>query len=73
MTWQILAQGGRFFAGWGLVEIIIAIIIIGAAIGIMYIALQKFGVAIPAWAVQIFWIVIVAFVAIFAIRLLFSM
>lgn len=73
MTYQLLAQGGRFLAGWGLVEIIIAVIIIGAAIGIMYIALQKFGVAIPPWAIQIFWIVIVAFVAIFAIRLLFSM
>jgi hypothetical protein len=73
MTWQILAQGGRFMAGWGLVDIIIAIIIIAAAIGIMYVALRVFGVAIPPWVVQIFWIVVVAFVAIFAIRLLFSM
>ena len=68
---SFLAQAGRF-GGWGLLEIIIAIVIIGAAVGIMYIALRQFGVAIPPWAIQVFWIVVVAFVAIFAIRLLFS-
>jgi hypothetical protein len=55
-------------ATWGLVDIIIAVVIIAAIIGIMYVALRQFGVAIPQWAVTIFWICIVAIVAIFAIR-----
>ena len=60
------------FAGWGFPQLIIAIIVIGACIGIMYVALRQFGVAIPAWVVQIFWIVLVAVVAIFAIKFLLS-
>lgn len=73
MTHQILAQGGRALAGWSLQSLIIAIVIIAAAVGVMIVALKVFEVSIPPWVVKIFWIVLVAFVAIFAIRLLFSM
>ncbi len=59
--------------GWSITEIIVTVIIIAAVIGVMYIALNQFGIKIPPWAVQIFWIVVVAFVAIFAIRLLMTM
>ncbi len=59
--------------GWSLIEVVVAIIIIAAVIAVMYIALRQFGVGIPPWVIQIFWVVVVAFVAIFAIRLLMSM
>lgn len=65
-----LVLGGR---PWTFGEIIIAIIIIAAIIGIMYVALRQFGVSIPGWLVHIFWIVVVAFVAIVAIKFLLSM
>lgn len=53
-------------------EIVIAIIIIAAIVAIMYVALRKFGIEIPDWVLQIFWIVIVAIVAIVAIKFLLS-
>ena len=68
----LLAAGG-FLAGYTIGEIAIAIIIIGAVVGIVYVALQQFGVAIPPWVVRIFWIVVVAIVAILAIRFLLSL
>jgi hypothetical protein len=58
---------------WSIGDLLIAVIIIAACIGIVYVALRVFGVSIPAWAVQIFWIVVVACVAIFAIRLVLSL
>lgn len=61
------------FVGGGIINLLIYVIVIGAVIGIVYVALQQFGVAIPAWATKIFWIVVVAFVAIFAIKLILSM
>lgn len=56
------------FTGIGLANILIAIIIIAAAVGILMVALKVFEVTIPEWAVKIFWIVVVACVAILAIR-----
>lgn len=73
MTWQILAEGGRFLAGWSLFEIFRAIIVIAAAIGIVYVILRVVGVTIPPWVVQIFWILLAAFVGILALGLLFSL
>jgi hypothetical protein len=58
---------------WSFVEILILIIIVAACIGILFIALQVFGITIPDWAIKIFWIVVVAFVAIMAIRLVAGM
>jgi hypothetical protein len=52
--------------------ILILVIVIAACIAITYIALRVFGITIPPWAVQIFWIVVVACVAIFAIRIVFG-
>lgn len=57
---------------WSFSGIVIGIIIIAAIIGILYVALKVFGVQIPQWAMQIFWIVVVAVVAIFAIKFLVS-
>ncbi len=58
------------FAGpWGFKEIII----VAACIGVVLVALHEFGIRIPGWAMRMFWIVLCAFVAIFALRLLMSM
>lgn len=69
----IFAQHGHVWSSWGIGEIIIAVIVIAAIVGIMYVALQQFGVQIPPWAIKIFWIVVCAFVAIIAIKFLLSL
>lgn len=66
-----LFRGGM--ATWSLGEILIAVVILAACIGIVLVAIRAFGVQIPEWAVKIFWIVVVAVVAIFAIRLVLSL
>ncbi len=58
---------------WGLVDWLIFIVIAAACIGITYMALQYFGVTIPDIAVRIFWIVVVAVLAILAIRFVASL
>ena len=58
---------------WGIGEIAIAIVIIAAVVGLVFVALQQFGVAIPPFVVKIFWIVVCAFCVIFAIRLIMGM
>lgn len=54
-------------------ELAIAVVIIAALVALVYVALRQFNIAIPAWVVQVFWILVVAFVVIFAIRLLMTM
>ncbi len=58
---------------WTFTQWIIAIIILLAAVAILYVAVPAMGIAIPPWAIQIFWILVIAFVAIAAIRLLIGM
>lgn len=58
---------------WGIGEYAIAIVAIAAIVALVFIALRKFGIAIPDWIVQIFWVLIVAFVVIAAIRIVMSM
>ncbi len=65
-----LAQAG---ISWSVANIAIAIVIIAALVALVLVALRQFGIAIPAWVQQIFWILIVAFVVIFAIKLLMRM
>jgi hypothetical protein len=60
-------------AGYSIPQIVIALIIIVAVIGILIVVMRVAGVNPPPWVIQIGWIVLVAFVAIFAIRLLVSM
>ena len=66
----LLAQFG---AGYSLVHLLVLVVIIAACVGIVYVALQQFGVAIPRFVVLIFWIVVCAFFAIAAIRFVASM
>lgn len=67
------APFAAILAGYTIGEIIIAIIIIAAAVAIMYVALKQMGVAIPPWVIQIFWIVVVCIVAIIAVRIVLSL
>lgn len=61
------------FGAWSIGQIAIAIVIIAAVVALVYIALNKFGVAIPDWVIKVFWICVIAFVVIFAIRLVMTM
>jgi hypothetical protein len=67
---MLVAQVG---AGYSLVHLVVIAIIVAAVIGIALVAIRASGVALPGWVMQIFWIVVVAVVAIFAIKLLLSM
>jgi hypothetical protein len=58
---------------WGFGEIAIAVIVALAVIGIVIVATRVMGVPIPQWVWQIIGIVVVACVAIVAIRFLLGM
>jgi hypothetical protein len=66
---MLLAQ----LAGYSLIHLLVMVVVIAACVGIVYVALQQFGVQIPRFVVLIFWIVVCAFVAIAAIRFIGSM
>ena len=59
--------------GLDIVGLAIAIVIVAAVVALVYVAFRQFGVEIPGWVVHCFWIVIVAFVVIFCIRLVSRM
>jgi hypothetical protein len=59
--------------GMSIPQLIIWLIIIAACFGIVLVALPAMGVVIPGWVITIFWILVVAFVAIAAIKLLMKM
>lgn len=67
----VFAQVRPFF-GWSLGEFLVAVVIIAACVALVYVALRQFNIPIPGWVVQVFWIILVAFVVIFAIRLVMS-
>lgn len=58
---------------WGLQEWFIAVIILAAVIGIVYLALREFGIVVPAAFGRILMIVVVAVIAVLAIRFLFTL
>jgi hypothetical protein len=60
-------------AGYSLLQVLIAVVIVAGAVAILYIVLQRMGIAIPDWVVQIFWILVVVLVAILAFKFLFSL
>ena len=57
----------------GIGGLLITIVIIAACAALMYVALRQFGIAIPNWVQQVFWIVIVAVVVIAAIRFVLTL
>lgn len=68
---DVAVRQGPFW-GWSFGEIAIAIVIVAAVIALVWIALKQFGVGIPAWVQQVFWVIVVALVVIIAIRLVLS-
>ncbi len=62
-----------FLGGMSLGHLLIAIVIIAACIALVYVAFNQFGTTIPGWVVNVFWIVIVAVVVIFAIRFVMTL
>jgi hypothetical protein len=66
----ILAQ---MVGSWGLAHMAIAVVIVAAVVALVYVALNNFGIGIPAWVVQVFWILVVAFVVIAAIKFILTM
>lgn len=56
---------------WG--DIAIAIVVIAAVIALVFVALRQFGIALPAWFVQVLWIVCAAVVVILAIRFVMTL
>lgn len=69
--WAQQFQGGP--RTWGFGEFAIALIIVIAIVAVVFAAARGMGVAIPSWVIHVGWIVLAAFVCIFAIRLLLSM
>ncbi len=59
--------------GLGIGEFVIWAIIVAGIVAIGVIIMKALGYSPPPWATQIFWVVIMIFVAIFAIRLIMSM
>jgi hypothetical protein len=68
----LFADVGPFW-GWGFGQVVIAIVVIAAVLGIMWVALRQFGIAIPDFVVKIFWICVCAVVAIVAIKFVLSL
>jgi hypothetical protein len=66
----LLAQAGIVptVAYWAIIVVIVI-----AIIAAVYVFTRNAGVAIPPWVVQLFWIIVVAFVVIMAIKLLSRM
>lgn len=69
---DVAVRQGPFW-GWSFGEMAIAVVIVAAVVALVWVALRQFGVGIPAWVIQVFWILVVAFVVILAIRLVMSM
>ena len=67
----ILFQGGA--RTWGIGEIAILIVAVAAIVALVVIALRKFQITIPDWVQQVFWVLVIAFVIIMAIRFVMSM
>lgn len=54
-------------AGYSLVHWAILVVVLGAVAALVLVALRQFGINVPPWVQQVFWIVAVAVVVILAI------
>ena len=69
----IIAQLAGNPGAWSFGQVLIAIVVIAACIALVFVACRQFGITIPGWLIQVFWIVAVAVVVIFAIKLLLGL
>jgi hypothetical protein len=67
----ILAAGAVW--GWSVGELAIIVVIIAAVCALVWVALRQFGIAVPPWVQQVFWIIVVAVVVVAGIRLVLSL
>lgn len=56
-------------AGWGLVDLAIAIVIVAAVVALVWVGVRAMGVSIPGWVQQVLWIVAIAVVVVVAIKI----
>lgn len=61
------------FWGYSIVHVAIFIVIVAAIAALVYVALRQFGIAVPGWVQNVFWIVCVAVVVIIAIKIVASL
>jgi hypothetical protein len=59
--------------GYSILQLCVFIIVIAAAIAIVFIIMRQMGVAIPPFIVQIMWVLLAVFVGVFALYFLFNM
>jgi hypothetical protein len=64
---------GHGAGSWSLENILVAIVVIAAAIGILLVALRAFGLSLPQWVVQILLICAAAFLAVCAIKFVLTL
>ncbi len=66
-----MAMGGA--AGWGLQDIAIAIIVIVSLVAAVVIVVKAAGIQLPWWVPALFWVVLLCFCGIMAVRIIGSM
>jgi hypothetical protein len=59
--------------GWSMADILIFVIVFVAIFSVAYVALSHFKFVVPSAVVTIFWICVLAFVAVVAIRFLLTL
>lgn len=62
-----------FVAGYGIVEVAIAVVVVAAICALAFVALRQFGIQIPPWVANVFWICAVAVIVILAIKFVASL
>lgn len=72
MNWLLLAQSG-YLSSMGILGWIIAIIILAGAVAILVVILNRFGIKVPDWIIQILWILFAVVVGVVAIRFLWTL
>lgn len=60
-------------SGMSIGNLAIAVVVIAAVVALVFVALHQFGITIPAWVVQCFWIVVVAMVVIVCIKFVLTL
>lgn len=73
MLATIFAQNHPIWTTWGIGELAIAVVVVCAILGILFVALRKFGVAIPDWVWHVIGIVFCALICIAAIRFIMGL
>ncbi len=58
---------------WSLSDVLVAFVIVVVCVGVVVIVVRNSGITIPSWVYSIFWLVLLAVVAILAIRFVASL